>query len=214
MLLSGEPGTGKTLTAESGKPFYSPRLISVIIIVSVAEDMHSPLYSIGAGELGESADEVERGLRRVLEISTKWGAVLLLDECDVFLEQRSSKSIQRNKLVSVFLRLLEYYQGVMFLTTNRIDAFDPAFESRIHLTIQFPKLDLESRLHVWRTFVRPKSTSAKYASVVGDDDLRQLAIRELNGRQIKNIVKTARLLAASEKRSLEMDHIEAVLRVK
>ncbi|KAL1607619.1 hypothetical protein SLS60_002553 [Paraconiothyrium brasiliense] len=197
MLLSGEPGTGKTLTAES-----------------VAEDMRSPLYSIGAGELGESADEVEGSLRRVLEISTKWGAVLLLDECDVFLEQRSSKSIQRNKLVSVFLRLLEYYQGVMFLTTNRVDAFDPAFESRIHLTIQFPKLDFDSRLHVWRTFVRPKSTKSKYASNIRDEDLQQLATKDLNGRQIKNIVKTARLLAASEKLSLEMDHIEAVMRVK
>jgi SpoVK/Ycf46/Vps4 family AAA+-type ATPase len=138
----------------------------------VAEEMRSPLYSIGAGELGESADEVEGNLRRVLEISTKWGAVLLLDECDVFLEQRSSKSLQRNKLVSVFLRLLEYYQGVMFLTTNRIDAFDPAFESRIHLTIQFSKLDFDARLHVWRTFVRPKNAEPKYASNI-DQECRQ-----------------------------------------
>lgn len=176
--------------------------------------MRSPLYSIGAGELGESADEVESSLRRVLEISTKWGAVLLLDECDVFLEQRSSKSIQRNKLVSVFLRLLEYYRGVMFLTTNRVEAFDPAFESRIHLTIQFPRLDFDSRLHIWRTFVRPKSTESKFASDVRDEELQQLANRDLNGRQIKNIVKTARLLAASEMRLLEMDHIEAVMKVK
>ena len=183
-------------------------------LVAVAEVMRSPLYSIGAGELGESADEVEGNLRRVLEISTKWGAVLLLDECDVFLEQRSSVSIQRNKLVSVFLRLLEYYQGVMFLTTNRVNAFDPAFESRIHLSIDFPKLDFDSRLHVWRTFVRPKNTESKYTSNIGDEDLKQLAIAELNGRQIKNVVKTARLLAASEQKYLEIDHIEAVLRVK
>jgi AAA+ superfamily predicted ATPase len=176
--------------------------------------MRSPLYSIGAGELGESADEVESNLRRVLEISTKWGAVLLLDECDVFLEQRSSKSVQRNKLVAVFLRLLEYYQGVMFLTTNRMETHDPAFESRIHLTIQFPKLNFDSRLHIWKTFVRPKSSESKYASNIEDEGLKQLANSNLNGRQIKNVVKTARLLAASEKKSLEIDHIEAVLRVK
>ncbi|KAH6642222.1 P-loop containing nucleoside triphosphate hydrolase protein [Boeremia exigua] len=197
MLLSGEPGTGKTLTAES-----------------VAEVMRSPLYSIGAGELGETADEVENNLRRVLEVSTKWGAVLLLDECDVFLERRSAKSIQRNKLVSVFLRLLEYYQGVMFLTTNRMEAHDPAFESRIHLTIQFPKLSFDSRLHIWKTFVRPKQSESKYASNIDDEELEHLAKLDLNGRQIKNVVKTARLLAASEKTSLEMDHIDAVLMVK
>lgn len=176
--------------------------------------MRSPLYTIGAGELGESADEVENNLRRVLEISTKWGAVLLLDECDVFLEQRSSKSVQRNKLVSVFLRLLEYYQGVMFLTTNRMEAHDPAFESRIHLTIQFPKLNFDSRLHIWKTFVRPRDLESKYASNINDEEMKQLANVDLNGRQIKNVVKTARLLAASERKLLELDHIEAVLRVK
>lgn len=158
---------------------------------------------------------MEESLGRVIKITTKWRAVLLLDECDVFLEQRSSKSIQRNKLVSVFLRLLEYYQGVMFLTTNRIEAFDRAFESRIHLTIQYPKLDLDSRLHVRRTFVRPEGTTSKYASNIADEDLQKLAIEDLNGRQIKNIVKPARLLAASEgKKLLELNHIEAVMRVK
>ena len=214
MLLSGEPGTGKTLTAESGNSglFSSDRSLNDPYVVS--EEMRSPLYSIGAGELGESADEVEGNLRRVLEISTKWGAVLLLDECDVFLEKRSSESMQRNKLVSVFLRLLEYYQGVMFLTTNRIEAFDPAFESRIHLTIQFPKLSFDSRLHIWNTFVRPNNTESKYMSNIGDEDMQLLAAADLNGRQIKNTVKTARLLAASEKKLLEIDHINAVLGVK
>jgi AAA+ superfamily predicted ATPase len=185
-----------------------------VTLLAVAEVMRSPLYSIGAGELGESAQELEGNLRRILEISTKWGAVLLLDECDVFLEKRSSNSMHRNKLVSVFLRLLEYYRGVMFLTTNRVEAFDPAFESRIHLTIQFPKLDFDSRLHVWRTFVRPKNADSNYASNIDEEDLKQLATVDLNGRQIKNTVKTARLLAAAEEKSLEVDHIEIVLRIK
>ncbi|KAB2568835.1 Katanin p60 ATPase-containing subunit A1 [Lasiodiplodia theobromae] len=118
LLLTGEPGVGKTLTAES-----------------VAEEMRRPLYSTSASELGNKADEVEKNLQRALEISAKWGAVLLLDECDVFLEKRSTADIHRNMIVSVFLRLLEYYRGVLLLTTNRVSAFDPAFESRIHLTI-------------------------------------------------------------------------------
>jgi hypothetical protein len=33
----------------------------------------------------------------------------------------------RNWFVSIFLRLLKYYEGIIFLTTNRIEEFDPAF---------------------------------------------------------------------------------------
>ncbi|KAK0612719.1 Replication factor C large subunit [Lasiodiplodia hormozganensis] len=197
LLLTGEPGVGKTLTAES-----------------LAEEMRRPLYSMSAGELGHEADEVERNLQRALEISTKWGAVLLLDECDVFLEKRSAADIQRNMLVSVFLRLLEYYRGVLLLTTNRISAFDPAFESRIHLTIEYPKLDFTSRLHVWGTFVRPHDESSQYASNITERELEKLAAEEMNGRQIKNVVKTARLLAAREGRKLALEDVETVLRIK
>lgn len=66
----------------------------------VAEEMKKPLYSMSAGELGHTAREVEQGLRKVLELSTKWGAILLIDECDVFLEQRTTSDLERNKLVS------------------------------------------------------------------------------------------------------------------
>jgi ATP-dependent 26S proteasome regulatory subunit len=166
--------------------------------------MRKPLYSMSAGELGVMAHEVENDLERVLELSTKWGAVLLLDECDVFLERRSLSDMHRNKLVSIFLRLLEYYQGVMFLTTNRVSAFDPAFESRIHLTIHYPNLDYKSRFHIWNTF----------ASILSEFELEHLAHEELNGRQIKNIVKTARLLATNEKTQLAMKHVNTVLRMK
>ena len=83
MLLSGPPGVGKTLTAES-----------------VAETMRAPLYMMSAGDLGLTSTEVEASLSNVLEMCTKWKAVLLLDEADVFLEQRSAHDLERNKLVS------------------------------------------------------------------------------------------------------------------
>lgn len=83
MLLCGDPGVGKTLTAES-----------------VAEEMKQPLYAMTAGELGSSTDDVETSLQRVLNLCAKWHAVLLMDECDVFLEQRSATDLERNKLVS------------------------------------------------------------------------------------------------------------------
>ena len=193
MLLSGEPGVGKTLTAES-----------------VAEEMRQPLYLMSASELGETATEVEESLEQVLELTSKWNAILLLDECDMFLEARSTADIRRNRLVSVFLRQLEYYRGVMFLTSNRVNDFDTAFESRIHLTIHYPPLDALSRLHVWKTFVQ----MGELESRLSEEDLGKLVKIECNGRQIKNIVKTARLLSKQEKVPLAMEHVEIVLKVK
>jgi hypothetical protein len=98
----------------------------------------------------------------------------------------------------------------MFLTTNRISDFDAAFESRIHLTIHYPALDTASRLHIWKTFVRVGNSENQ----LSDRDLETLAKNEINGRQIKNIVKTGRLLSKQQTFPLAMKHIETVLKVK
>lgn len=62
--------------------------------------MRQPLYMMSASELGETATEVEESLEQVLELTSKWNAILLLDECDIFLEARSTADIRRNRLVS------------------------------------------------------------------------------------------------------------------
>ena len=62
--------------------------------------MRQPLYFMSASELGETATEVEESLGEVLELSSKWNAILLLDECDVFLETRTTTDLRRNRLVS------------------------------------------------------------------------------------------------------------------
>lgn len=193
MLLSGPPGVGKTLTAES-----------------VAETMKVPLYMLSAGDLGTKPSDVENSLSNILEMNTKWNAVLLLDEADVFLEARSTHDLERNKLVSIFLRLLEYYEGILFLTTNRVDNIDAAFESRIHLSLEYEELDREARRHVWQTFLTR-------ASNVGDftkDQLESLAAVELNGRQIKNVLKTAQLLASKQEKPLLFEHVDTVMRLR
>lgn len=110
-VLHGPPGTGKTLTAEG-----------------IAELLKCPLYMVTAGELGTDPRILEHELQKILDIAHSWGAVLLLDEADVFLEKREVHDIHRNALVSIFLRLLEYFQGILFLTTNRVETFDDAFQ--------------------------------------------------------------------------------------
>ena len=89
MLLVGNPGTGKTLTAEA-----------------VADKVRRPLYVLSSGELGEFADEVERRLNKALALAEKWNAVLLFDECDVLLQERSMDNLRHNEIVAVFLRFV------------------------------------------------------------------------------------------------------------
>ncbi|KAG8534018.1 uncharacterized protein KY384_000860 [Bacidia gigantensis] len=194
MLLSGPPGVGKTLTAES-----------------VAEVMKVPLYMLSAGDLGTDPVEVDKTLNRTLEMTTKWRAVLLLDEADVFLLSRNAHDLERNKLVSIFLRVLEYYEGFLFLTTNRIQDIDAAFESRIHLSLQYEDLGPQGRKHVWKSFLQTCETAHGEFS---DEKLRVLAQHKLNGRQIKNVVKPALLLAARQNQPLKFEHVDTVLQIK
>ena len=78
------------------------------------------------------------------------------------------------------------------------------------MIINYPTLDVPSRLHIWKTFVQ----TGHLESQLSEHDLETLAKIEVNGRQIKNIVKTARLLSKQSKAPLAMDHIEMVLKVK
>lgn len=76
---------------------------------------------------------MEVQLSRIFQTANHWNALILPDEADVYTERRSKQDVARNKLVSVFLRKLEYCEGIMFLTTNRVSDFDEAIISRIHL---------------------------------------------------------------------------------
>ncbi|KAF4543378.1 uncharacterized protein LTHEOB_77 [Lasiodiplodia theobromae] len=174
----------------------------------VAEEMRTPLYMVSAGELGISCNEVEKELTKILDLACRWNAILLLDESDVFLEQRDSQNLQRNQLVSVFLRMLEYYRGTMFLTTNRLSVFDVAFQSRIHLTLHYPELDHASRRNVWALLLQRVRNSS-----VSSEELDAVAQEPMNGRQIKNAVKAAQLIAADEGTALTLNHINFALRV-
>lgn len=128
VLLCGPPGVGKTLTAES-----------------VAEKMKVPLFALTAGDLGLDRITIENRLRGLISLCARWGAIILLDEADVLLAERSHSELERNMVVSVFLRVVEYYQGIMFLKTNEVSIIDPAFQSRIHVSLEYPELDRSCR---------------------------------------------------------------------
>jgi hypothetical protein len=95
---------------------------------------------ICAGDLSNNIEYLKYCLFEITSLAYKWKAVILFNEADVYLEQRSFQDIRRNGLVSVFLRYLKYFQGIMFLITNRIITFDDVFQSRIHFAIKFDNL--------------------------------------------------------------------------
>lgn len=167
-VLHGPPGTGKTLTAEG-----------------ISELLKCPLYMVSAGELGTDPRTLEAELQKILDIAHAWGAVLLLDEADVFLEKRTIQDIHRNALVSIFLRLLEYFQGILFLTTNRVETFDDAFQSRIHIALRYGDLLPRARRQIWKMFLERAGMVEGVETVVfGDGDFDVLARYNLNGRQV------------------------------
>lgn len=206
-VLHGRPGVGKTLTAEG-----------------ISEYLKRPLYMVSAGELGTNSAALEQQLSRILDVAHVWGAVLLLDEADVFLERRSVHDIHRNALVSIFLRLLEYFQGILFLTTNRVETFDEAFQSRIHIAVRYNDLDRKAKRIIWTTFLNmvareeislsddPKKSRTP-REILTKDELDSLSRRSLNGRQIKNVVRTSQALAGNMGEDLGWKHLELVLGV-
>ncbi|THH32852.1 hypothetical protein EUX98_g1320 [Antrodiella citrinella] len=190
--LYGPPGVGKTLSAEA-----------------TSEHVRKPLYVVGAGDLGTSAAKLDAELQNVFDIATSWKAIVLIDEADVFLEERSLHDLERNAMVAVFLRHVEYYRGILFLTTNRVKAFDEAFLSRIHVALHFQELTKSAKNQVWRSFL------AKAGVEVGPDFseayVERLADRDINGRQIKNATRTANSLAVSRKEKLGFRHLVETL---
>jgi len=81
-----------------------------------------------------------------------------------------------NALMSIFLRQLEYYQ---IPTTNMLEHFDPAFESRIHFCIKYPDLDFDSRKAVWKTFF---GKALERPGDVNEENLNRLSLYKMNGR--------------------------------
>jgi hypothetical protein len=175
VLCKGSPGVGKTLTAE----VYS-------------ELIARPLYSIHSGNLGITADKVRENLEEVFTRAARWNAVLLLDEADVFVLERGD-NLQQNAIVAEFLRTLEYFDGLMFMTTNRANNIDDAILSRAAAIIDYKVPDLDGIRAVWQV-------QARHQQVTIPDDLLDDLVHgfvEITPRDVKMLLRLALRVAKS-----------------
>ncbi|KAL9606931.1 MAG: hypothetical protein Q9167_008104 [Letrouitia subvulpina] len=187
VLLHGSPGVGKTYTVEC-----------------IAEATGRPLISLSMGDV--IPNDIDNVLKYFFGLAEQWKAILLLDVADIFLEQRASRDIQRNSIVSIFLRRMEFFRGIVFLTTNRVGQIDDAFISRVSAVLQYNHLTDDTRKKIWQGFFKKlehesaipgakKVIVDKYAQkfVQNDHEVREL---QWNGREIRNTLQTAISLAS------------------
>ncbi|MEZ5451470.1 MAG: ATP-binding protein [Thiothrix sp.] len=167
VLCAGPPGVGKTLTAE----VYS-------------EIIKRPLYRVHSGQLGLNVTEMETALKNTLTRAQRWGAVMLIDEADVYIKRRDD-NIAANAVVGVFLRVLEYFNGLLFLTTNRVDDIDEAIISRCIALIKYHPPGLDDRRKIWRVMTE------QFGLVIDNTLIEQLAdlLPDASGRDIKGLAK-------------------------
>jgi len=167
VLCAGPPGVGKTLTAEV-----------------YAEIVRRPLYRVHSGQLGLNVAAMETALKEALLRAQRWGAVMLIDEADVYIKRRQD-DMTMNAVVGVFLRVLEYFNGLLFLTTNRIDDIDEAIVSRCIALIRFHPPDAEARRKIWGVM------AGQFGLDIGDELIGALVALypQASGRDIKGLAK-------------------------
>ncbi len=190
VMLSGPPGTGKTLTAEV-----------------YAEAEHKALYSVQCSQLGVTPEDLEESLLRVFARANRWGAVLLLDEADVYVKTRGG-DLTQNAIVGVFLRVLEYQDTVLFLTTNRPDDVDDAIASRCIARISYAVPTGEEQARIWRVLADQSSLNLT-PKAISEIVQKNPAI---SGRDVKQLLKLSGLVA--EGKPITPDIVENVKRFR
>ncbi len=143
-----------------------------------------PLYRVHSGQLGITAQTVEANLSRILRRAERWDAILLLDEADVYIRRRDN-DLQHNAIVAEFLRTLEYFNGLLFMTTNRNEDVDDAILSRCIALIKYEVPPEEAALRLWR------SLADQLGADMTDELIKEMVqtFPESSGRDIKELLK-------------------------
>lgn len=182
ILFKGPPGVGKTLTSEV-----------------YAERIHRPLYEVACGQLGSDPEELEGKLQMVLSRSIRLNMPLVLNEADVYVKARGD-NLSQNSIITVFLRLLEYHTGLVFLTTNRPDDIDFALISRCIAVINCERPKEPERIRLWRVL------SQEFDKQMPEEHAKKAAklFPEVSGRDIQQLLMLTRRVCIAHGESISL----------
>lgn len=190
VLFAGEPGTGKTMSAEV-----------------IAGELGLELYKIDlSGVVSKYIGETEKNLERIFSEAQSSNAILFFDEADSIFGKRSEVKDAHDRYanleISYLLQRMEAYDGVTILATNLRANLDEAFTRRLQFAIDFPFPEEEDRLRIWKTLFPPDVPRDK------NIDLELLADRfKLAGGSIRNIIVSSAFLAAADGQKVTMKHL-------
>jgi hypothetical protein len=182
ILCYGKPGLGKTLTAEV-----------------YAEIVGKPLYRVDAGQLGTSIEQVGKNMETILKRAERWGAILLIDEADVYIRKRAD-DMNQNAIVAAFLRTLEYFNGLLFMTTNRSEEVDDAIVSRMVAVFKYDTPTPEMMPKLWSVLSKQFDCDLKahIADIVKE-------FPNVSGRDIKQLLRLTKKYCASKKVPMDLE---------
>lgn len=187
ILNYGPPGTGKTLTAEV-----------------YAEIIERPLYEVQCAQIGNDMEAIEANLREILNRSLRLKMPLVINEADAFVRQRSGNPVT-DSIVAVFLRLLEYHTGLVFLTSNLGNDIDGAIKSRCIAQIEFKRPEPKERKRLWEIQLEQFGLKLSAQDVM----LCVRAFPDIVGRDIQNLIKLTHRVCKSQKTEFSVAELRA-----
>jgi len=189
-LLRGPSGTGKTLAARV-----------------LAAELQLDLYRLDlSAVVNKYVGETEKNLNQILSRAEELNVILLLDEGDALLTNRtavqSSNDRYANLETNFLLQRIESFEGILLITTNALQRIDSAFQRRMDVMVEFRLPEPEERWNLWRLHLPPgHSVSAHW--------LEEAAMRcNLSGGQIRNAALHASLIALNASRPIVTADVE------
>lgn len=189
-LMTGGPGTGKTMTANA-----------------IAFELGMPLFQVNISEIMDKyIGETEKNLEKAFQFAEKTNAILFFDEADSIFGKRTevseTKDRYANNEISFLLQRIEAFDGIVIMATNIMGNIDPAFLRRIRYVLHFENPDLDVRREIWRSCVTSDVPH-------GDIDIDYLAeqFSDFTGSVIKTVFLNACASAAGKGEELGMEHL-------
>ncbi|PKK42561.1 hypothetical protein CI102_13599 [Trichoderma harzianum] len=190
-VLHGGPGTGKPFTTDS-----------------IAELAQKQLLQVKCSQPDITAEY----LKSMFHVGGHWRPLLMFEDAEALLKQRSLDGVPCNTLASDFLREVELFDGLIILTSKSAGDLDELLKSRSRLTVHYETLTQPRRAQVWRNFLRQLDPLGEGNIDFDGINARmdELSEKVMSEHQICNAIITAWQLAQFQGKMMTIDHLRYV----